>query len=267
MMDNNNTTICNSPVVKSKTLGYVNWAFTIVCVQTILSYNPEDKPSGMVETEIVNAKKVLNYAMEAFNLPTVAHLFDFIKSQSGVVSGIDFMQLQQNLVWVCYQINTGGKPVRAKRMGSYYQRARFFADTLQILEHLINKQYLPDVQPDDLTNHAKDISKYEMHKKASKAAKAKQEKDQAVVEEAYQRIKLKFANEGVQMFVDPECPDSQPQYPDKVAVIQDYGTLVYPDGKQRDLGKDLARKFYNRLMEENGIKLKQNALKKKNIKK
>ena len=244
---------------------YINWAFDLDCMQTVLHFDLENKQMGMVETEIANAQRILNYAMVAFKLTTEMQLFEFIKSQCGLVCGIDFMQLQQNLVWVYGLIKYGVN--RVKPTYSQYQRDRFFSNTLQSLEHIINKQYLPDLKPDDLTNHAEDISKYEMHKKASKAAKAKQEKDQAVVEEAYQRIKLKFANEGVQMFVDPECPDSQPQYPDKVSVIQDYGTLVYPDGKQRDLGKDLARKFYNRLMEENGIKLKQNALKKKNIKK
>lgn len=239
---------------------YINWAFDLDCMQTVLHFDLENKQMGMVETEIANAQRILNYAMVAFKLTTEMQLFEFIKSQCGLVCGIDFMQLQQNLVWVYGLIKYGVN--RVKPTYSQYQRDRFFSDTLQSLEHIINKQYLPDLKPDDLTNHAEDISKYEMHKNMSKAAKIKREMEKVVEEEAYQRIKSKFANEGMQMFVDPNCPNHKPKYADKIAVIMDFGTLVYPDGKTRNLGKRLAMQFYIRLMEENGITLKQNAKKK-----
>jgi len=234
---------------------YNNWAFDKSCLQRILQQDLKDKPRGEKEDVVFELQKLLEHMMEAFDLSNQDQLFDFIKSHTDFWYGIDFMQLQQILVFVDREM--WGTEYRKKQIN------RFLTITNQAVEYLIKKQYLPDAKLDELNSRTKDISKYEMHKNTSKAAKIKREMETAVEEEAYQRIKSKFANEGMQMFVDPDYPNHKPKYADKIAFIMDYGTLVYQDGKKCNLGKRLAMRFYIRLMEENGITVKQNAKKKR----
>lgn len=233
---------------------YNNWAFDKGCLQRVLRQNLQNTPRGENEDIVFQTQKLLWHIMAAFDLANEDQLFDFIKSHTDFEFGIDFMQLQQMLVLVDRQL-----------WGTEYskkQRNRFLMTAHQATQYLIEQKYLPDAQSDELASRANEISRYALHKKTSMAATTKVKIDKAVQEETYQRIKLKYANEGESMFVDPDYPNRKVKYSDKIAVIQEYGTLIYPDGKQRDLGKALARQFYTQLMEDNGVKLKQNAKKK-----
>ena len=239
----------------TKKTTYNNWAFDKKCLQRILNQDLQNKPRGENEDTVFEIQKLLWHLMAAFDLDNEDQLFEFIKSRTDFEKGIDFMQLQQMLVLI-----------DRKMWGTEHskkQRNRFLMTTHQVVQYLIEQKYLPDAQQDELTSRAKDINRRAIQQNSSKAANTKRKKDKAVEEDAYQRIKLKYANEGISMFVDPDYPNRKVKYSDKIAVIQEYGTLVYPNGKQSDLGKRLAMRFYRRLMEENDINLKQNAKKKR----
>lgn len=244
----------NNSKASTATSLYNNWAFDKKCLHRILHKDLQNKPRGENEDIVFGIQKLLLHIKAAFDLDNEDQLFEFIKSRTDFENGIDFMHLKQIIVVADRQM--WGTEHSKK------QRNRFLMTAHQAVQYLIEQKYLPDAQLDELNSRTKDINRRAVQQNSSKAANIKREKDKAAEEEAYQRIKLKYASEGMQMFVDPDYPNHKPKYADKIMVIQDYGTLVYPDNSKYALGKRLAMRFYRRLMEENGINLKQNAKKK-----
>lgn len=221
---------------------YNNWAFDKSCLQRVLGQDLQNKPRGENEDVVFQVQILLHHMMEAFDLSDEDELFDFIKSHTDFEYGIDFMQLQQMLVSVDRQM-----------WGTEYakkQRNRFLDTAYQAVQYLINKEYLPDAQPDELKNRAKDIYKRAIHKNASDASKRRWEQDELVMGAAFQFFKEEYEKHGTALLVNPATPGKKPTRRDIIAAILDKCTLEYPDGTTKFLGRERAIQLYRRFKKE-----------------